>query len=178
MPAPDPTVVKSSKERIWIRLRTTWIDSGTEQWQIPCRSTGRSHAADPKFRSVHILKRSLRYGIHQKVLDWFCRHSTALNRSVGITTMGDYRNRTIVGLPTTRRNCLRGRPIRHSLLERLDFSSLRSAQHQGISREDSCTTAGGTHCRPCSRSSNYLLVLRLHPAPQTGDSDSPCGLPH
>jgi hypothetical protein len=177
LPAPDPTVVKSSKERIWIRLRTTWIDSGTEQWQIPGRSTGRSHAAEPESRSVHILKSSLRHGIQQKVLDRFCKYPTALDKSVGITTMIDYRNRTIVGLPTKQRNCLRGRTKRRSLLERFDSSSLRSTQHQGISREYSFPKAGGIYWRPCCDSLSHVLLPRRHGAPPNGDFDEPCGLP-
>jgi hypothetical protein len=62
--------------------------------------------------------------------------------------------------------------------ERVDFSSLRSIQHEGISREDSCPNAAGIYCRPCSGSRDHLLVLRLHPAPPSGDSDSPCYLQH
>jgi hypothetical protein len=61
--------------------------------------------------------------------------------------------------------------------ERADFSSLRSTQQTGISREDSCPNAGGVHCRSCSCSSNYLLVLRLHAASPNGDSNALCGPP-
>ena len=93
LPAPGPTIVKSSKERIRTFLRTTWIDSGTEQWQIPRTSTGRSRVADPKSRSEHILKTFLCYRIQRK--------SSSRCKEPNDHKTTDSRNSTNVGLPTS-----------------------------------------------------------------------------
>jgi hypothetical protein len=93
---------------------------------------------------------------------------TALDKSVGITTMIDYRNRTVVGLPTKQRNNLPGRLKRRSLLERFHRSSLRSTQHQAISREYSFPNVGCVYWRPCCGSLSHVLLPRRHGA------QSPC----
>jgi hypothetical protein len=96
--APDPSVMESSKERILIRLSAISIDSGTEQPQIPGRSTGRSPAKGPESRSENILETFL--SVEWDIETWIVLDANSYRRKCNEHKITAHRNQTIVGLPT------------------------------------------------------------------------------